>query len=343
MDLKLVADNLWKASNVWMEFRNQNLNRSSLYKAGKTLVSKTKDTKERDSYAFMRLPVPGDPVIHLSKERRSGWQILGVSSVIRKFEERKDPQNGQDLYVIALKSYGLIPPVSLESIIWEAEAKIGQELKERRNLPFPAYYPFVEKRKFRSPIAPAERYLSLATRTIIQALLLELGGEWKEWGIDPEFTEHDAKDLDIRNILEAASTKRNGTPTEVNQLIDARRGQGKFRSHLDKLWGNKCAVLGLATRELLKASHIKPWVTSSDSERLNPENGILLSANLDVLFDSFLISFSDNGKILISNRIGSEDRQLLKLEDFRLSRLPSKTMKTFLAFHRGEAGLREGE
>jgi HNH endonuclease len=95
----------------------------------------------------------------------------------------------------------------------------------------------------------------------------------------------------------------------------------------------------LTTRELLRASHIKPWATSSDRERLDPENGLLLSAHLDVLFDSFLISFSDNAEILISDRINVEDSRILKLKDFKLSKPPSKKMKTFLAFHRGEARL----
>jgi hypothetical protein len=270
MDLRLIAEKLWNASNVWMEFRNQSLNRSSLYKKEKTLVSKTKDTKGKDSYAFMRLPVRGDPVIHLSKERQSGWQSLGISSVIRQCEVRKDPTSGQDLYVIGLEGYEPLPAVNLDSIIWEVvDSKIRREISERKKMRFPAYYPFVERRKLRSPITPAQRYLSLATRTIIQALLNELGAKWREWGIDPEISDHGAEARDIRSILEDAATKADGTPTEVNQLIDARRGQGRFRARLDDLWDNKCAVLGLATRALLRASHIKAWEVSSNKERLD--------------------------------------------------------------------------
>jgi hypothetical protein len=197
----------------------------------------------------------------------------------------------------------------------------------------------VKRGKVRSTIEPAERYVSLATITIVRSILEGLGGRWREWGIDPEFQEPGVEDDDIKKILEAASNKRDGTPTEVNQLIDARRGQGKFRAELDKIWSHKCGVLGLVTRELLKASHIKPWETSSDEERLNPHNGILLSVHLDALFDAFLISFSDDGKVLISGKIRLEDRQLLKLDGFRLSKPPSEAMKKFLASHREQAGL----
>jgi predicted restriction endonuclease len=51
---------------------------------------------------------------------------------------------------------------------------------------------------------------------------------------------------------------------------------------------------------LLRASHIKPWRMSDNSERLDPENGLLLVANLDAAFDAGLLSFTDTGRMLFS-------------------------------------------
>ncbi|WP_211825127.1 HNH endonuclease [Kistimonas asteriae] len=88
-------------------------------------------------------------------------------------------------------------------------------------------------------------------------------------------------------------------------LVDARVGQGLFRQHLLGYW-KKCAVTGITAPELLKASHIKPWRDSRNTERLDLYNGLLLSANLDAAFDSGLISFLDNGDILISPELSSD-------------------------------------
>lgn len=58
---------------------------------------------------------------------------------------------------------------------------------------------------------------------------------------------------------------------------------------------------------LLLASHIKPWRSASNYERLSSENGLLLSPLYDKLFDIGLITFDDNMKILISNKLSCEN------------------------------------
>ena len=72
--------------------------------------------------------------------------------------------------------------------------------------------------------------------------------------------------------------------------------KGKRRSH-------RCAVTGCAISVVLRSSHIKPWADSTNSERLNPANGLLLAAHIDALFDGGLISFENNGTMLASGRV----------------------------------------
>jgi len=84
-------------------------------------------------------------------------------------------------------------------------------------------------------------------------------------------------------------------------MVRQRVGQQAYRQAMLNYWGGACAVTGLALRQAVRASHAKPWADcETDAERLDVFNGFLLSANLDALFDQFLISFDALGGILIS-------------------------------------------
>jgi predicted restriction endonuclease len=73
-------------------------------------------------------------------------------------------------------------------------------------------------------------------------------------------------------------------------------------------WGGACAVTGVTVTEALRASHAKPWAEcADDAERLDAFNGFLLVANLDALFDRFLISFDETGHLLTSARLSQDD------------------------------------
>ncbi|WP_334078438.1 HNH endonuclease [Microbulbifer sp. M83] len=104
-----------------------------------------------------------------------------------------------------------------------------------------------------------------------------------------------------------AATDLPASETERQTLVDARIGQGQFRRDLLSYWG-QCAVTGIAEPLLLRASHIKPWRESDNRERLDPYNGLLLSAHLDAAFDSGLISFADSGSALISEQFLDADK-----------------------------------
>lgn len=64
---------------------------------------------------------------------------------------------------------------------------------------------------------------------------------------------------------------------------------------------------------MLRASHITPWAEcASDAERLDPENGLLLSALWDAAFDRGLVSFDDEGAPLYSSSLTDPARKALK-------------------------------
>lgn len=88
--------------------------------------------------------------------------------------------------------------------------------------------------------------------------------------------------------------------TDKEQLIKARKGQGLFKANVWKL-EKGCRVTGINNISFLTASHIKPWCKSSNFERLDGNNGLLLSPHVDRLFDRGWISFSDGGDMLIKS------------------------------------------
>ena len=90
------------------------------------------------------------------------------------------------------------------------------------------------------------------------------------------------------------------------------------------------------------SSHIVSWSESTDEERLDVENGILLSPLYDSLFDRHFISFNDDGTLLISGKLNSD--QLTKLNLSKEIKINvTEGMKKYLKLHREKFKLREDQ
>ena len=121
--------------------------------------------------------------------------------------------------------------------------------------------------------------------------------------------------------------------TERKGLVTSRIGQGFYRDKIIKKWERKCAISGIDIPTILIASHIVPWSESTNEERLDVENGILLSPLYDALFDRHLISFDKRGKILISSEITEEKSVRLGLsKDIKIEL--SDGMEKYMSKHR---------
>ena len=123
--------------------------------------------------------------------------------------------------------------------------------------------------------------------------------------------------------------------TEVERLVRQRVGQNKFRDAMLDYWGGACAVTGVTISEVLRASHAKPWAEcASDVERLDVFNGFLLSANLDALFDRFLISFDEIGRLIIAPALAGVDLLPLGIAPEMKLRWINSLHQPYLAMHR---------
>lgn len=145
-----------------------------------------------------------------------------------------------------------------------------------------------------------------------------------------------ARALPIEPLREfEAKTRSMPKSTEAERLVVQRVGQDIFRTALMDYWAGACAVLGVTEPRLLRASHIKPWSEcTSDAERLDAYNGLLLAAHLDAAFDAFLISFDDDGRIIISSALNDPDRTTLGIHaELRLTKVAPAHLPQ-LAWHR---------
>ena len=124
------------------------------------------------------------------------------------------------------------------------------------------------------------------------------------------------------------------TERTVKQKV--RVGQNSFRKKLlEEL--KMCPITKIDDKKLLIASHIKPWVHSNNEERLNPNNGFLLSPLYDKLFDKGigLITFTLEKEILISKRLSIENKARLSVDNMDyIADLPINGREEFLEYHR---------
>lgn len=121
--------------------------------------------------------------------------------------------------------------------------------------------------------------------------------------------------------------------TEKLQLIRARRGQGLFRANV-RLTEKFCRITKVNDPKHLRASHIKPWKDSSDCEKVNGCNGLLLAPHIDHLFDGGFISFKSRGDLIISPRL---DNSVLEkwsiIPDVNVGNF-GREQSQFLEYHR---------
>lgn len=125
--------------------------------------------------------------------------------------------------------------------------------------------------------------------------------------------------------------------TERTEEVRRRIGQDVFRDALMEPRGG-CGALSCMRlpAELLRASHIKPWAAVNAQERLDPCNGLLPAVHYDALFDRGLISFADDGRVLISPELEPPVCSFVGLDVGMRLRWMLPGHRTYLHYHRSE-------
>ena len=135
-----------------------------------------------------------------------------------------------------------------------------------------------------------------------QGNLSILGAE-SEQMLHDLFTKDETKEVDFLQRDKARLVTPIG-PTEIQTNVKVRRGQQFFRQAVLNAYDVRCCISGINVPRLLIASHIKPWGKFPD-DRLNPRNGLCLSALHDAAFDDGLITLDEKFNVVLSKRLRS--------------------------------------
>lgn len=195
-------------------------------------------------------------------------------------------------------------------------------------------------------------FLENATQAIADAAPKSDSGHWR-WKLRPALVQ---AMVDI-GLVEGNvdSLGRSGAEREIDSesgnltlpettrqaLINARIGQGSYRQRMLRLWGGRCAVSSCSIESVLVASHAKAWRDSTNDERRDEYNGLLLAASIDRLFDGGLIAFADEGNLLVGTGVTDADLAAIGLTRSARLRVIHPRHKPYLAAHRAKFGFNQ--
>lgn len=158
------------------------------------------------------------------------------------------------------------------------------------------------------------------------------------WGLkemsDNAFNNYETSPIikrQIKKIIEDSKIKN----TEKEIIIKARIGQGLFRQQLLDKYHNRCIITGISEANLLVASHIKPWRSANNIERISSENGLLLSPLYDKLFDLGFITFNNDMQIMVSRKLSEENVKIINIDCQKIYiNNPSIELRENMYYHR---------
>lgn len=203
-----------------------------------------------------------------------------------------------------------------------------------------------------SPLLPNGRglqsvYLTHLPETLATALVDLIGVEAREVVVGRRMTEEAPLHAGIGLVMweehemDQLRADTHVTETMRQAVVQARRGQGLFKERVMRI-ERACRITGVSREEHLRASHCKPWRDASNEERLDGENGLLLTPNADHLFDRGFIGFDDNGNVLISPVAHTESLARMGLDPTRPRNVGkfAAGQRHYLEFHRENVLLR---
>lgn len=187
-------------------------------------------------------------------------------------------------------------------------------------------------------------YCSAALTRLIEFLVQRVFSEKVLRAVDA----HSGEESDLVKALNIAPSVPDGFVYDAKsqdgkerlQTIKTRIGQRTFRDVVLGVYQNRCCLTGIDLPEVNRASHIVGWAERVES-RMDPRNGLCLSATYDAAFDRKLITFDDDYRLVlsktISERVPTETlrKHFLSREGQRIE-MPTRLwpLKEYLDHHR---------
>lgn len=165
----------------------------------------------------------------------------------------------------------------------------------------------------------------------------EMELDWRAFAEESEKIIAEISNETTGKHLEEVPTNYLGRTKSIQ--TEARIGQQFFRKSVLSAYNGKCCISGLSQPNLLVASHIIPW-KDSETNRLNPRNGLALSMLHDKAFDLGMLTIDKNMKVVVSKKYFSQndsfsEKSILHFDGKAVAK-PEKFSpdEEFLAYHR---------
>lgn len=198
---------------------------------------------------------------------------------------------------------------------------------------------YVHSAEFSGNVTKKEQKISLIQRKPSGWLEFRSRGSGEGWGdsaMNPNcwIPTSGEQSADSPNGIEGFQTTESvySSATDSGAVSNKRPWQSLYRNGVLRIW-KSCVVTGCRTASLLTASHIKPVIHCTDIEKVDPYNGLLLSKTYDGLFDRGLISFEDDGRVLVSDSVPNDDLDALGIDRMVKIALDPRQLP-YLRFHR---------
>ncbi|MBO0395076.1 MULTISPECIES: HNH endonuclease [Stenotrophomonas] len=291
----------------WWVNQKQTFDRA--VKAGYLWSPKTNvEGKTNPFYEHMTQVRPGDVVFAFANTRiRAVAVVNGVHYAKDRPDEFRKTDNEwrKDGWAVPVDYHLMEVPLKVSDHM----AKIGPRLPEKYS-PLKLDGKANQAYLFPVPEAMATELLALLNVDIDQL------GDWQD-------------EVSVKQIKE----DNNIGETVRAQLINARVGQGIYRKSVSDI-EKSCRVTGTSEPKFLIASHIKPWAKSTNDERLDGNNGLMLAPHIDRLFDRGYISFEDDGRLVVSSQLPEAVRLKWDIVQ-KISNVPfSAAQVYYLNYHR---------
>ena len=184
-------------------------------------------------------------------------------------------------------------------------------------------------------------YLTRLTDSFAAALIDLLGAEAHALALGAQAALTDSVDTAVGLVeweeheLQRVQSDARVPETERQAIVLARRGQGLFKQRVMEI-ERACRITKVAREEHLRASHCKPWRDATNEERLDGENGLLLTPSIDHLFDRGFISFENDGRVIVSPVAHAESLRRMGLDPISPPGVGvfSEGQRHFLDYHR---------
>ena len=174
-----------------------------------------------------------------------------------------------------------------------------------------------------------------------EEVFTEFSKDWEELSFHAQMIRAQLRQVNLNSIIDISDLEEIPAGEYKDVLIKQRIGQYFFRISVLSAYENRCCITGLAKKDLLIASHIKPWkVSDAKTERTNPSNGLCLNSLHDIAFDRGLITLDNKYRVIISPQLKNVEMDSCTHDwfmsyDHKQIILPQKFLpgKDFIEYH----------